>query len=335
MRYLELGKSGIKISKIGLGTWQIGSSYWGWGKEFDRNSAIRVIKSAIDHGINFIDTAESYGGGLSETIIGEAVKEMREDVIIATKVSPSHLTYRGVKKALRRSLSRLKTKYVDLYQVHWPNPLIPIKGTMRAMEELIDEGKVRTIGVSNFSLKRLQKARNALKRHDLVSNQIEYNLLRRDPERELIPYCNKEGLTVIAYSPLAQGLLTGKYGPGKAPKGFLRRNYIYMRYGRLSRISNLLSVLEEISMIKGASISQIALGWVIRHPNVVAIPGAKREEHVKQNAEASSIELGEDELEMIERRMQTSKVRANPAFSDALSVHPTFKALMNWLNPAR
>ncbi len=164
MKYLELGRSGIKISKVGLGTWQIGSLYWGWGKEFDRDQAIKLIRTALDCGINFIDTAESYGGGVSEITIGEAVKDVREEVVIATKVSPIHLTYKGVKKALKRSLKRLDTKYIDLYQVHWPNPLIPIEETMRAMEELADEAKIRTIGVSNFSLNRLQRAREALKK---------------------------------------------------------------------------------------------------------------------------------------------------------------------------
>jgi len=301
MRYLELGRSGIKVSKVGLGTWQIGSSYWGWEREFNRDSAIGVIKTALDCGINFIDTAEAYGGGLSETIIGEAIEDVREDVIIATKVSPNHLSYRGVKKSLKQSLKRLKTKYVDLYQVHWPNPLIPIRETMRAMEELVDEGKVRAIGVSNFSLGRLRKAREVLKKHDIVSNQIEYNLLRRNPEKELIPCCQKEGLTVIAYSPLAQGLLTGKYGPGKMPNGFFRRAFIYVRYGRIGEITNLVEVLKEISSRKGASISQIALSWVLRHSNVVAIPGAKREEHVKQNAESAELELSNKELETLEK----------------------------------
>ncbi len=299
MRYLELGRSGIKVSKVGIGTWQIGSSYWGWEREFNRDSAIRVIKTALDCGINFVDTAESYGGGLSETIIGEAIEGVREDVVIATKVSPNHLSYRGVKKALKRSLKRLKTKYIDLYQIHWPNPLIPIRDTMRAMEELVDEGKVRAIGVSNFSLGRLRKAREVLKKHDIVSDQVEYNFLRRSPEKELIPYCQKEGLTVIAYSPLAQGLLTGKYGPGKMPNGFFRRAFIYFRYGKIEKITNLLEVLEEISSRNQVSISQVVLSWVIRHENVMAIPGAKREEHVKQNAASAELELSKEDLNML------------------------------------
>ena len=299
MQYVGLGHSGIQIPKVGLGAWQIGSSYWGWGREFDRESAIGVIRTALDAGMNFIDTAEAYGGGRSEDVIGEAVSDVRGEVVIATKVGPTHLTYRGVRKALEHSLERLRTKYVDLYQVHWPNPLIPMRGTMRAMGDLLEEGKIRAIGVSNFSLKRLERARQLLPEHDLASIQVEYNLLRRDAEIELIPYCMREGITLIAYSPIAQGLLTGKYGPGKMPKGLQRKIWMRFRYGRAEKLERLLQILKEISRNRGVTIPQVALNWVIRHHNVVAIPGAKREEHVKENAAAAECELSDEELKKI------------------------------------
>ena len=304
MEYAELGRSGIRISRVGLGTWQIGSPYWGWGREFNREQALRVIEAALDAGINLVDTAEVYGGGLSERIVGEAVRDRREEVVIATKAWPTHLTGGRLRRALEGSLRRLGVRYVDLYQVHWPNPLVPLRETMRAMEDLLGEGLIRAIGVSNFSLRRLEEARSLLSRADVASNQVEYSMLKRGPERDLIPYCEREGVTLIAYSPLAQGLLTGRYGPGRMPRGVQRRLLTLFNYGPVGRrLSRLIPVLEEVARERGASVAQVAIAWVLRRPPVVAVPGAKREEHARSNAAAADIRLSEGELARIEEAL--------------------------------
>ncbi len=303
MRYEQLGRTGIRISKIGLGTWQFGASYWGWGRELGEEDAISIIREAVDLGINFIDTAEIYGWGRSERIVGRALRSIdREEVVIATKVFPYRVTVSGVLKALRNSLRRLNTGYVDLYQIHWPSPIFPLKGAMRALERELEEGRIRAIGVSNFSLKQMEEARSYLQRHDLASNQIEYNLLKRDPERDLIPHCRREGITIIAYSPLAQGLLTGKYGPGRMPKGIQRRLNIWHLYGRIDW--SVVERLKELAARKGGGTTpaQLALAWVIREEGVVAIPGAKSLEQLRSNAKAAEIELGEEELSFLEGR---------------------------------
>ncbi len=292
------------MSRVGLGTWQIGTSYWGWGAEFDREKAIRVIRTALELGVNLIDTAELYGWGTSERVVGEAVRDVRDEVVIATKVSPWHPTPRGVRRALEGSLRRLGVDYVDLYQIHWPNPLVPLGRTMRALERLLEEGRIRAIGVSNFSLRRLEEARSHLSRHDVASNQVEYNLLKRDVEGDLLPYCEREKITLMAYSPLAQGLLTGKYGPGRMPPGLQRRITVLLRYGGSGRLSRVLGALREVADARGVTPSQVALNWVLRSPAVVAIPGAKREEHVRQNARAVGWSLSPGEFEVIERALR-------------------------------
>lgn len=201
MDYIKIGKSDLKVSVIGLGTWQFGSKGWGYGSEYGKKEAIKIINKALELGINFIDTAEVYGDGLSEEIIGEAIKGWnRDELIIATKVAPWNLTYKRVLKAAERSLRRLRTNYIDLYQIHWPNPIIPLSSTMKAMKELIKAGKVRYVGVSNFSLTRLKKARSFLPEIDIISNQVKYNMIERSIEKDLLPYCKREDLVIIAYS---------------------------------------------------------------------------------------------------------------------------------------
>ncbi len=303
MEYVSLGRTELKVSKVGLGTWQFGAGYWGWGKELDREKAVRIVRTAKELGINLIDTAEIYGWGESERVIGEAVKDFREEVVIATKVWPTNFTYRGVKKALKKSLERLGTDYVDLYQVHWPRKVFPMKGGFKAMEELLEEGRIRAIGVSNFSVKQMEEAKGYLKRHEISSNQVEYNLLKRSIEEDLLPYARGEGVTIIAYSPLAQGLLTGKYTSKKLPGNWQRRlmirYYFYRRW--VKRLDEVVDVLKEIAKARGVHPAQVALNWVIRHDNVVAIPGVKKEEHVRLNAGATGWRLSEEELLKLDR----------------------------------
>jgi len=300
MEYIELGKTGFKVSVIGLGTWQIGTKLWGWGTDYDESDAIAVIHQAIDLGINFIDTAEIYGGGKSEEIIGKAIAERRDEVFLATKVWVTNLSYNKVIKAAERSLRRLRVDVIDLYQVHWPNPFVPIERTMRAMERLVKEGKVRCIGVSNFSVNQLKRAQEALFSEEVVSNQVEYNLLNRKIEKDLLPYARREKITIIAYSPLAKGILTGKYAPGNVPRDILRRIDILFSSENLKRANKVLEVLHEIAERRGKAVSQVALNWLIKEPTIIAIPGAKKPMHVKINVGAVGWKLTEEEVKRID-----------------------------------
>jgi len=270
--YKNLGKTNEKIPAIGLGTYGIGGyihSDYSKDKE-----AIELIRYAIDIGLTFIDTAEMYGSGHTEEIIGEAIRGRREKVFIATKVSPSHFSYEEVIKACERSLRRLKTTYIDLYQLHWPNPSIPIKETISAMEYLVDIGKIRYIGISNFSVDEMKEAIEALSKHEIVSNQVEYSILERSIEKDLIPYCEREKITVIAYSPLARGAIFR---------------------------SDVADVLSRISKKHNSTISQIALAWLIRNPSVVAIPKTSKKERAKEFLGAYEINLDEDDLRLIDK----------------------------------
>lgn len=310
---VEIGKTGVKVSAIGLGTWQWGSQSWGYGKEYGEEELIEAFKRAVELGINFFDTAEIYGGGLSETILGKALREVRrEEVVIASKVFPTKLRERGVRKALERSLRRLNTSYIDLYQVHWPPLLMTIPRMMRALEKLWREGKIRAIGVSNFSLGQLRRAQESLSSAEVASNQVEYSILNRKAEKELIPYCVKEKITLIAYSPLAQGALTGKYAPAQRPSDKVRRINLLFTPEGLRAIQPLFNTLQEIAKNRGKTPAQVALNWIIRWPNTIAIPGAKRPRHAEEAAGAMGWRLSRGELDMIEvalKRFRPAKVK--------------------------
>ncbi|MDT7891529.1 MAG: aldo/keto reductase [Thermoproteota archaeon] len=268
--YKNLGKTNEKIPAIGLGTYGIGGyMHSDYSKD---KEAIELIRYAIEIGLNFIDTAEMYGSGHTEELIGEAIMGLREKVFIATKVSPSHFSYEEVIKACERSLKRLKTTYIDLYQLHWPNPSIPIKETMKAMEYLVDKGKIRYIGISNFSVEETKEAIEALSKYEIVSNQVEYSILERSIEKDLIPYCEREKISIIAYSPLARGAIFR---------------------------GNAAEVLSRIAKKHNSTISQIALAWLIRNPIVVAIPKTSKKERAKEFLGAYEINLDEGDLRLI------------------------------------
>ncbi len=313
MLYTSLGNTGLKISQIGVGTWQFGDKWWGWGKSYGEEDAVNAIRKAVELGVNFIDTAEIYGGGLSEQIVGRAIRDFREQVVIATKVWPTHATYNGVIKACERSLKRLNVKYIDLYQIHWPNPIIPISQTMRAMEYLVKQGKINYIGVSNFSLKQLIKAQECLKSEQIVSNQVKYNMIEREAESELLPYAEKEGITIIAYSPLAQGLLTGKYNPYNIPKDTVRRINILFDKPNLEALQNLIQLLRDIGSKYGKTPGQVALNWLIKRREVVAIPGVKNPMQAEQNADAGNFKLGDEDIKLLTEVV--GRIRINKRFS--------------------
>lgn len=313
VEYRELGKSGIKVSAVGVGTWQWGSKIWGYSKTYNENDLIEAFNKALELGLNFFDTAEIYGNGESERILGKCLKSVkREEVVIATKFSPTRVTENGVRKALENSLKRLGTSYIDLYQVHWPNPLIPIPKTMKILEKLWSEGKILSIGVSNFNLKQLIKARESLSKTDIVSNQVEYNMLKRNIEKSMIEYCLREKVTIIAYSPLAQGALTGKYTRTNKPRDLVRKSNPYFTSRKLETIKPLLETLKEIAEKRGKTITQIVLNWILRWENTVPIPGVKRVEHVLDIAGSMDFRLNDTELKILEEKLHESR-SSNPS----------------------
>ncbi|MGB9758377.1 MAG: aldo/keto reductase [Thermoproteota archaeon] len=301
MEYVNLGKSGLKVSIIGLGAWQ--ASGKAWGADVEDENIVKAIKRAYELGINFIDTAEAYGNGHSEEVVGKAVKEIgRENLVIATKVHGAHLRYNELLKAAEHSLKRLGIKEIDLYQVHWPDPWeqIPLKHTMRAMEQLYKEGKIRAIGVSNFAVRDLEEARKHLSVTDIVSNQVRYNMLQREIEEEVLPYCKKENISIIAWSPIAQGALTGKYNISNKPSDDVRRGNRLFSDRNLREISKLIPVLEKIAKARNKTVAQVALNWLLREGNVIPIPGAKNPKQAEENAGAADWRLSSQELKEIE-----------------------------------
>ncbi|MBO3763233.1 MAG: aldo/keto reductase [Candidatus Brockarchaeota archaeon] len=309
MRFVELGKTGIRVSMIGIGTWQWGAKEWGYEKSYSEIEVRKAFKAIYENEINFIDTAEMYAFGKSEKLVGEMVREYgRENFVIATKVSPWHLDEKSLEKACQGSLERLGIKEIDLYQVHWPNPLVPISKTMKALEKLLNFGKIRAIGVSNFNLKQLSNARKHLEKNDIASDQVLYNMLSRNVEKDLIPYAQKEKITLIAYSPLAQGLLSGKITSSYKPKEIVRKINPLFSKSNIKKLETLNSVLQNIAKSKGKTVTQVVLSWTMRHGCVVPIPGVKNDNQVRDVAESVSISLSNEELNTIELALKNTRV---------------------------
>jgi len=311
MRYVEL--AGKNVSVIGLGTWQFGSPEWGFGTDFGESEATSVFTRALDLGMNFIDTAEVYGRGRSEEIIGRALGDRRGEAYIATKVLPVFPTAARVVSAARGSLARLGVDTIDLYQVHWPNPVVPVPFTMEGMKRLLRDGAIGEVGVSNFPLWLWRWADQSLGR-PVVTNQVQFSLVRRMPERRLLPWAQRQGRHVIAYSPLAQGVLSGKYTADNAPGGVRRANSLFTR-SNLERLQPVLDALREVADAHDATPSQIALAWTVHRPNVIAIPGAKSVAQLESNAAAGDIDLKEDEYDALTQaadRFHKDRVGAVP-----------------------
>jgi len=226
--------------------------------------------------MTLVDTAEMYGAGHSEEVVSKALEDWRKPVFVASKVSPSHFAHDDLLRSARKSLERLHVREMDLYQLHWPNSRIPITETMKAMEKLVQDGMVRYIGVSNFSVSQMKEAQAAMSREEIVSNQVEYSLVDRAVEEEILPYCQREKLTLIAYSPLGQGRIArGRGGPFK--------------------------VIDEIAAKLEKSRSQVALNWLLQHESVVVIPKASDKKHVVENARASGWKLGAKDFQDIDK----------------------------------
>jgi len=299
MEYQELGKSGIKVSVIGLGTWQWGSREWGWNQFYAEKDVRAAFQKGLELGINFVDTAEIYGRGRSEEILGRTIHGFRDQVVIATKVWPWNLSYGKVLRSADRSLGRLGADVIDLYQVHWPNRLVPIRSTMKAMKKLVETGKVRCIGISNFNVKQMKIAQEALEPIELTSNQVKYNLLDRGIEQELLPAALASKVTIIAYSPLAKGLLAGKYTLDSGPTSFVQRASPRFSQRNLAKFAETHKLLKEIGDAHEKTPAQVALNWLIRK-QVVAIPGAKRPVDVEDNAGATGWQLTQTEITAME-----------------------------------
>jgi aryl-alcohol dehydrogenase-like predicted oxidoreductase len=293
MRYLDLGTA-PKISKIGLGAWQFGTREWGYGDEYAEREAEAIVHRAIDLGVTLFDTAEAYGFGRSERILGRALGDRRASVFLATKIFPLLPVAPVVEQRAVASANRLGTRLLDLYQVHQANPVIRDGTTMRGMKALQTVGLVGEVGVSNYSLDRWKAAEQALGSR-VLSNQVEYSLARRDPEADLLPYAEAQQRVIIAYSPLAQGLLGGKYDRDHPPAGRVRAGNPLFLPENLDRAAPLLAVLREVASAHDASPAQIALAWVIRHPAVTAIPGASSVSQLESNVAAADIDLSADE----------------------------------------
>ncbi len=297
----RLGKTDVRVNAIGLGTWAWGAKrIWSYGRTHDRADVDQTWQRAVELGQTFLDTAMIYGIGESERIIGDLLRTTEEEMFIATKYFPLHLNPRSIRGAARASLRRLGVREIDLYQVHWPNPLLSLKATMREMERLVSEGMIRHIGVSNFNVSQLDAARSYLSREDVVSNQIHYSLIRRKPERDgMVDYAKREGVTIIAYSPIAQGILTGKYVPGDRPGG-MRRVMPRFSNRNLRRVRPLLDVMDQVGRPGGRTMAQVSLAWLLKDPNVVVIPGAKNVAQLEENMGGNGWRIPPEGLEAID-----------------------------------
>lgn len=274
MRLKQFAKTGRMVSEIGMGTYYdpvwVATAFVGWRR--GAKAKVRAIRTGFQAGLTLVDTAEIYG---SEPLVAKAMEQMkRDEVFLATKVWSNHLARDSVHRSFGRSLRRLGTSYVDLYQVHFPNSHVPIGETMGAMEELVRAGKLNHIGVSNFSLKQLQEARQALPRSELSSIQLDYSLVHRNVEEEVLPYCDREGIALLAYFPLGHGRLPSD------PR------------------------LHQVSASRGKTRAQVALRWLADKPNVFPIPRASMDVHVLEDAGASGWELSPQDRADLEGRFR-------------------------------
>ena len=287
----------------------------------DDAETTKAIRIAFDLGMNVFDTAATYGDGHSEKILGKALSDVRGDAIIATKVFFTQLKYEQVIESCHQSLINLNTDYIDLFQIHWPagtfaSDVVPIEETMRAMQDLKQQGKIRAMGLSNFSLAQIQEAEQCMQ---IDSIQPPYSLFWRHAETDIIPYCVDNEITVLAYSPLAQGLLTGKFGlDHKFGKGDHRAKNRLFNQPHSKRVQLALEQLRPIAVNKGISLSQLALAWVMGQIGVCPIAGARKPEQVTENVRAASVSLSEEEIQQMDEisRTVTDHLDDNPILWD-------------------
>ena len=320
MNYRKIGNTELALSEITFGAWAAGG--WMWGGN-DRNDAIEAIKAGFDLGITAIDTAPAYGQGLSEEIVGEAIQGMaRDKVQLLTKYGlrwdlmkgEFHFKskdndgkdidiykYSGKESIVyecEQSLKRLGTDYIDLYQIHWADSTTPINETMEAVAKLIEQGKVRYAGVCNYTAAQMAEAEKTI---SLVSNQVPYSMVKRDIEKNVVPHCIEHNKSILAYSPLERGLLTGKLKPGHMFSEGDHRSGLYFFTGEnIKRTNEFLSHLNGLAESKKATISQIVLRWTLSQPGItIALTGARNAAQATQNAKASDVDLSDSEIQFI------------------------------------
>lgn len=319
MEKRRLGKSDLLVSPIAFGAWAIGG--WMWGGS-DRKESIRAIHACLDHGITTIDTAPIYGFGHSEKLLGEAIKGKRDKYEILTKAgmrwegtkgeyyfttidndgrSRDVYKYSGRESIIHEceeSLDRLGTDYIDLYQIHWPDNSTPVEETMEALQLLLQQGKIRAIGVSNYSLEQMERAISVV---DLSSNQLPYSMVRRGIEEEIVPWCVENNCGILAYSPLQRGLLTGKITPETSfAPGDSRPEMPHFKINNLIKTNLFLDTITPLAEEKGATLSQLVIQWTLQQPGItVALVGARNEKQVEQNAGSAQVDLSENEVNLI------------------------------------
>ncbi|SDE86025.1 Predicted oxidoreductase [Pricia antarctica] len=320
MEYRTLGNTDLKISAITFGAWAAGG--WMWGGS-DSNQAIKAIQDAYEKGVTSIDTAPIYGMGASEEIVREAIKDIpRDKVQLLTKFGMRWDLKKGefyfqskdndgkdvdiykyagkesVKQEVENSLKRLGTDYIDLYQIHWPDVTTPIQETFEAVAELIKEGKIRHAGVCNYTVEQMKEAEKYV---NVVSNQVPFSMVNRDIEREVVPFCRKNGKSILAYSPMERGLLTGKMKPGqKFEKGDHRADNPYFTADSITKTNAFLEKIRPLAEEKNATLAQLVLRWTIERPGItIALAGARNSQQSVQNAAAADIELNSGDIDLI------------------------------------
>ncbi|SMO60921.1 aldo/keto reductase [Gracilimonas mengyeensis] len=320
MKYKKLGHSEVEVTPIAFGAWAIGG--WMWGGA-DKQDAIKAVQTAYEQGITTIDTAPVYGFGQGEELVGEALKDIpREKYQILTKYGLNWESEDGdfyfetedndgnplkvykwaskerVKKECEDSLRRLQTDYIDLYQIHWPDSTTPVSETMKAVQELMDEGKIRAAGVCNYSTDLVDEA---LKTVDLATNQVPYSLIKRGNEKDVIPQAKEKGMHILPYSPLQRGLLTGKIEPGhEFPDDDGRKNSKFYTDENIRKANQLLEEIKPIAEKYDATFAQLVINWTTRQPAMgTVLVGARNQQQVKDNAGAMDFELSEDEVKAI------------------------------------
>lgn len=325
MKYRKLGETDLNLSVITFGAWAAGGWMWG-GNESD--DAIRAIEAAFDQGVNAIDTAPIYGQGASEQIVGEALMGIpRDKVHILTKFGMRWDLAKGdfamksknnfghdidiykfagaesVIKECEDSLRRLRTDYIDLYQIHWPDSTTPIEETFKAVDKLIQDGKVRYAGVCNYDRTQMAEAEKYVK---LASNQMPFSMLRRDIEKEMVPYCLENHKGILAYSPMDRGLLTGKMKPGREfSEGDHRKNLWQFKDENIRRTNDFLQKIKPIADDKQLTVGQLVLLWTLEQPGItIALAGARNEQQAVQNAKAVEKSLSESEVAQITEELE-------------------------------
>jgi aryl-alcohol dehydrogenase-like predicted oxidoreductase len=322
MEFRKLGKSDLKVSPLAFGAWAVGGWMWGGNEE---KESLRAIRASYDVGITTIDTAPVYGFGKSEELVGRAMQGVSRDKYqILTKFGMNWKTHEGeyffdttdnqgkpvkmykwshpkkVREECEESLRRLKTDYVDLLQIHWPDATTPIHETMSEVAKLIKEGKVRAAGVCNYSA---QQVEEALKTIDIVSNQVPYSMVFRDIEKEVVPQAVKKGMSILPYSPLQRGLLTGKIKRDhQFSEGDTRANNRFYKPENIDRINAMLAKIKPIADDHGATLGQLVINWTVNRPAMGSVlVGARNEDQVKDNAKSLNFKLAADEVRKIDQ----------------------------------